>query len=60
MSPAPTDVKVALGPKVVPLTPDTSEPGKFASIPDEYPDALRGKIELQKDGKPIEATFTFR
>jgi hypothetical protein len=64
MSPAPTDVKVTIGPAgsgtVANLTPQSTEPGKFASEPGDYPDALRGQIDLMHDGKPVQATFAFR
>lgn len=64
MSPAPTDVKVTLGPAgtgtVVSLSPQSKEPGQFASESGSYPDELRGQIDFQLDGKPVQATFTFR
>ena len=58
-SPAPTDVKLTLGPTVVALTPDTTEAGKFASVPGEYPDALRGQLDAQVDSKPVQVSFSF-
>jgi hypothetical protein len=64
MSPAPTDVKVMLGVAgsgtAVNLTPQSAEPGQFASEPGDYPDELRGQIEFQLNGKPVQATFSFR
>jgi len=64
MSPTPTDVKLTLGPAgtgtVVSLTPESKEPGKFASETGSYPDELRGQIEFQLDGKPELVTFAFR
>jgi len=64
MSPAPTDVKITLGVAAngtaVNLTPQSAEPGQFASEPGEYPDELRGQIDFQHDGKPVQATFSFR
>jgi hypothetical protein len=64
MSPAPTDVKLTIGPAgtgtVVSLAPQPKEPGLFASEIGSYPDALRGQIDFQLDGKPVTATFTFR
>ncbi len=64
MSPPPTDVKVTLGAggsgAVVNLLPQPSDPGQFASEPGDYPDGLRGQIDFQLDGKPVQATFLFR
>jgi hypothetical protein len=60
MSPAPSDAKVALGGKVISLSPQSSEPAQFASEPGDYPDALRGQIDLQLDGKALQARFSFR
>jgi hypothetical protein len=64
MTPAPTDAKVMLGVAgsgtAVNLTPQSAEPGQFASEPGDYPDELRGQIEFQVDGKPVQATFAFR
>jgi hypothetical protein len=64
MSPAPTDVKITLGAAgsgtIVNLAPQSNEPGKFASEPGDYPDELRGRIDFQLDGKPVQATFSFR
>jgi hypothetical protein len=63
MSPAPADVKVTLGAgtgNVVSLSPESAEPGQFASKPGDYPDALRGNMEFTLDGKPVQLTFTFR
>jgi hypothetical protein len=64
MNPAPTDVKVTLGAAgsgtVVSLTPQSTEPGQFASEPGTYPDELRGQIDFQLAGKPVQATFMFR
>jgi hypothetical protein len=64
LSPAPTDVKVTLGAvgkgTVVSLAPETTEPGRFASEPGTYPDELRGQIDFQHAGKPVQATFMFR
>jgi hypothetical protein len=64
MSPAPTDVKVTLGAAgsgpAVSLTPQSAAPGMFASDPGDYPDDLRGQIDLQCAGKPVQATFAFR
>ena len=64
MSPAPTDVKITLGAAgsgtVVNLAPNSKEPGSFASEPGDYPDELRGQIDFQLDGKPIQASFSFR
>ena len=64
MSPAPTDVKVTLGAAgsgtVVTLAPQSTAPGGFASEPGIYPDELRGQIDFQLDGKPVQATFSFR
>lgn len=60
-SPAPTDVKITLGNGApIALTPESAEAGKFASAPGDYPDNLRGQIELVLDGKPVEARFSFR
>jgi hypothetical protein len=64
MSPAPTDVKVTLGAAgsgtVVTLAPQSTEPGQFAAEPGNYPDELRGQIDFQLDGKPVQARFSFR
>jgi hypothetical protein len=64
MSPAPTEVKITLGAAgtgmVVNLAPRSNEPGAFASEPGDYPDELRGLIDFQLDGKPVQATFSFR
>jgi hypothetical protein len=60
MSPAPTDVKVTLSGTVIPLAPQPGERGRFASAPGNYPDDLRGQIELVLDGKTLEAKFSFR
>jgi hypothetical protein len=64
MSPAPTDVKITLGAAgsgtIVNLAPQSKEPGQFASEPGEYPDELRGQIDFQLNGKPVQATFSFR
>jgi hypothetical protein len=64
MSPAPTDVRVTLGAAgsgtVVNLAPQPNEPGAFASEPGIYPDELRGQIDLQLNGKPVQAPFSFR
>ena len=64
MSPAPTDVKITLGAAgsspVVSLTPQATDPGQFASEPGDYPDELRGQIAFDLDGKPVQATFSFR
>jgi hypothetical protein len=64
MNPAPTDVKVTIGAAgsgtVVALAPQSTEPGGFASEPGNYPDELRGQIDFQLDGKPMQATFSFR
>jgi hypothetical protein len=64
MSPAPTDVKVTIGSAgsgtVIDLAPQPNEPGAFASEPGIYPDELRGQIDLQLNGKPVQAIFSFR
>ena len=64
MSPAPTEVKVTLGAAgsgaVVNLAAQPTEPGQFASEPGNYADELRGHIDFQVDGKPGQATFSFR
>jgi len=64
MSPAPTDVKVTLGAAgsgtIVSLAPQSNEPGQFASEPGNYPEDLRGQIDFQVDGKPVQARFSFR
>lgn len=64
MSPTPTDVRVTLGPAgtgtVVKLAPESKEPGAFASESGAYPDQLRGQIDFQFNGKPVQATFSFR
>jgi hypothetical protein len=59
LSPAPTDVKVTLGDKVIALAPQPDQPGEFTSAPGNYAD-LRGQIAFQHDGKPLEAKFSFR
>ena len=63
LSPAPTDVKVTLGSAgtgtIVNLAP-SEEPGKFASEPGIYTDELRGQIDFQLDGKPVQSKFSFR
>jgi hypothetical protein len=64
MSPPPTDVKLTLGAEasgnVVNLSPEASEPGKFASEPGDFVDELRGQIDLQVGGKAANAKFSFR
>jgi hypothetical protein len=64
MSPAPTDCKLTLGAEssgtVINLTPRSKDAAEFASEPGNYPDELRGQIDLQIDGKPVHATFSFR
>jgi hypothetical protein len=64
ISPAPIDVKITLGAAgtgtVVNLTPESKEPGPFASEPGIYPDELRGQIDFQLEGKPVQAMFSFR
>ena len=64
MSPVPTGVKVTIGPvgtgTVVDLAIQPKEPDEFTSEPGIYPDELRGQIEFQLDGKPIQAAFSFR
>ena len=60
LSPAPTDVKITLGDgTLITFAPESAEDGKFASPVGEYPDNLRGQIELKLDGKPIEASARF-
>jgi len=64
MSPTPSDVKIALGAAgsgtVVNLAANSSEPGAFAYEAGDYPDELRGHIDFQLGGNPIQATFSFR
>jgi hypothetical protein len=61
LSPAPTDVKITLGNStLITFTPESAEAGKFASETGDYPDALRGQIDFQLDGKPVQATFSLR
>jgi hypothetical protein len=64
LTPAPSDVKVRLGMADkgtdVTLTSQTSPAGIFASEPGEFPDELRGQIELKYGGEPLKTTFTFR
>ncbi len=64
MSPAPTEVKITLGAAgsgtIINLSGRSTESGEFASEPGDYPDELRGQIDLQLGGKPVQATFSFR
>ena len=64
LSPAPSDVKVTLGAaetgRDVKLTPQTTPAGLFASEPGEFPDDLRGHIDLTLGGEPVKAEFMFR
>jgi hypothetical protein len=64
LSPPPSDVKVHLGSadkgQDVKLTPQTSPEGQFASEPGQYPDELRGQLELSLGGQPVEVPFMFR
>jgi hypothetical protein len=64
LSPAPTDVKVRLGsPETgldVKLSPQSEPAGQFASEPGQYPDELRGQLELTVGGESIKADFMFR
>ena|ERR1017187_8999437 len=64
LSPAPSDVKVRLGTadngRDVQLTPQTTPAGLFASEPGQFPDELRGQIELTLGGEPVQADFMFR
>jgi hypothetical protein len=64
LSPAPTDVKITLGAAgsgtMINLSARSNESGEFASEPGDYPDELRGQIDLQLGGKPVQATFSFR
>jgi len=60
LSPAPTDVKVRLGGSDVKLAPKSDSPGLYASEPDQFPDELRGDLELTCGGAPLQAPFSFR
>jgi hypothetical protein len=61
LSPVPTDVKITLGNgTLITFAPESAEAGQFASPLGDYPDNLRGQIELVLDGKPVEAKFSFR
>jgi hypothetical protein len=64
MTPAPSDVKVHLGAAGqgtdVKLTSQTTPTGLFASEPGQYPDELRGQIELTVGGEPVKTDFMFR
>ena len=64
LTPAPTDVKVRLGSadsgKDVKLTSQTAPPGLFASEPGQFPDELRGQIELTLGGESLQTPFMFR
>jgi hypothetical protein len=64
LTPAPSDVKVHLGAAGsgtdVKLTPQTTPAGLFASEPGQFPDALRGQIDLTLGGESVQAPFMFR
>jgi hypothetical protein len=64
LTPAPSGVKVHLGAaesgKDVTLTPQTTPAGLFASEPGQFPDALRGQIDLTLGGESVQAPFMFR
>ena len=64
LTPAPSDVKVRLGSaetgKDVKLTAQSAPAGLFASEPGQFPEGLRGQLELTLGGEPLQAAFTFR
>jgi hypothetical protein len=64
MSPAPSEVKITLGAAgrgtIINLSARSNAAGEFASAPGNYPDELRGQIDFQLGGKPVQATFSFR
>ena len=63
MKPAPTNVKLSLGSSgaggIVNLVAQPTDPGQFASEPGDYPDALRGQIDFELDGKPVRPLLHF-
>jgi hypothetical protein len=59
LSPAPTDVKVRLGDSDVKLTPQPEPAGLYASEAGQFPDELRGDLELSCGGAPLQAPFMF-
>jgi hypothetical protein len=64
LTPAPSDVKVRLGSADrgmdVKLTSQGSPAGLFVSEPGQFPDELRGQIELTFGGEPLQTPFMFR
>ncbi len=60
LSPAPTDVKVRLAGSDVKLASQPEPAGLYASEPGQYPDELRGEIEMTCGGAPLQASFMFR
>lgn len=64
MSSGPTDVKVKIGMgedgRVADLTPDSQEPGLFASASGDYPDEFSGQLRASLNGNAIEVPVRVR
>jgi hypothetical protein len=65
MNPEPTDVSIVLGPesgnKTVPLKPDPSKPGAFASAPGPFSNTeVSGELKATVEGQAVSVSFAIR
>jgi hypothetical protein len=64
MSPGPTDVKIKIGMgedgRVVDLSAEPKEAGKYASAVGDYPEGFAGQLKATLNGQPVEVPVRVR